>query len=326
MLKTLCLAFFVLAGATSAQARNADAVDAAARIQLAAANAPGDLVSDAYLAPMIGLTLEAHEESGELDPGLRDALVQAREEMTQRVAAGANDEPAALLATASCLSSGADAEGCNQSRARLAELAGENGYHHFVLMTLAAKRGDDEAFRRHGQAVLGAPEFVPDMIPVFRSLYARYREVPKAMWQQAGNYDGPESAPGVLAMAVGAAVVLPGYQPFVQGCDEAHPERRELCVGVARRMVELSPIVMDRLIGLAVINKIGTPAEQDQALESEREAKWLMASALHFERALDDAKMGEYFDIFASQGEFAAMRFANKAAGRPMEPPANWQP
>lgn len=313
-----------ISGAAGAE----DALDRTmnARVQLAAAKASGDLLSDAYLVPMIDLALKVDEASRELDPALRSALEEARNDLSQRVTRAEGEAPVALFTTVSCLKKGADEKKCEGARERLAELADDNGYHHFVLMSMAAKRGDDEAFAVHGQRVIEAPHFEPDMIPVFASLHARYSQVPEALWQHEGNEYGPEAAPGILAMAVGAAVVLPGYQPFMKACDLDTEERRALCVGVARRMAERSTVLLDRTIGVAVINKLGTPAEREAARELEREARWLHAGLAGFDSQLDDGQMGRYFDIFASQGEFAAMRYAANETGLSLEPPADWQP
>ncbi len=326
MMKTrLMLPLLLLGCAFAANAEDPSDAEMNARTQLAAANAPGDLLSDAYLVPMIDLALEADEQSKELDPTLRSALVRARDDLAQRVALASDEVPVALFTTVSCLMKGADAEKCDGSRERLAELAKDNGYHHFVLMSMAAKRGDDDAFALHGEKVMAAPKFEPDLIPVFASLYARYSQVPEALWQQTGGTYGPEASPGILAMAVGAAVVLPGYQPFVKACDEGSVERRSLCVAVARRMAERSTVLLDRLIGVGLIKKYGTPAEQKAARELERQANWLHAGLATFDSELDDEQKGQYFDVFASEGEFAAMRYAAQATGRSLEPPADWQ-
>lgn len=326
MLKTLCPLLLALAGATSAHAGDTRDANAAARLQLAAAEAPGDLLSDAYLVPMIDLALEADGKSGELDPALRASLVQARDELAQRVDAAEAEVPAALFATVQCLRKDADVEQCDDSRERMAEIAGDNAYHHFVLMSTAAERGDDEAFARHARRMLAAPAYEPDMLPVFASLYRRYSELPASFWQQAGGDYGPESAPGIQAMAIAAAVVLPGYRPFTQACEEDNAERRALCVAVARHMAERSPVLLDRLIGVGLIKKYGTPAEKAAASELEREAMWLHAGMAHFDSELGDEQLGRYFDIFADEGEFAAMRYAAQATGRSLEPPADWQP
>lgn len=326
MLRPLYPLLFVLAGAAFAQADDNGDADAAARVQLAAAEAPGDLLSDAYLVPMIDLALEADAKRGELDPALRASLAQARDDLAQRVDRAEDEAPVALFTTVQCLRKDADADKCNGSRERLAEVAGDNAYHHFVLISMAADRGDEEAFARHARRMLAAPKYEPDMLPVFASLYRRYSEVPAALWQQGGGNYGPEAAPGIQAMAIAAAVVLPGYRPFTQACKEAVPGRRALCVAVARHMAERSPVLLDRLIGVGLIKEYGTEAEQAAASELEREAKWLHVGMAHFDRELSDDQLGRYFDIFASKGEFAAMRYAAQETGRPLQPPADWQP
>lgn len=326
MRKPIHLALPALLALCAAPAVAEDDIDGAARVQLAAANAPGDLLSDAYLVPMIDLTLQGDEDRRELDPALREALVQARDDLSRRVALAEDETPVALFTTVSCLRKDAEAQKCDGARERLAGLANDNGYHHFVLMSMAAKRGDDEAFAVHGQKAVEAPTFEPDMIPVFASLYARYSKVPDALWHEQGIEHGPEAAPGILAMAVAAAVVLPGYQPFVKACDKDSEERRVLCVAVARRMAERSTVLLDRLIGVGLLKKFGTPAEQEAARELERKANWLYAGLSSSGSVLDDSQMGRYFDIFASEGEFAAMRYAANVTGRPLEPPADWQP
>ncbi|WP_339824563.1 hypothetical protein [uncultured Arenimonas sp.] len=325
-MKTRLLLPLMLGCAFAASAEDPGNADMNVRVNLAAANAPGDLLSDAYLVPMIDLALEADAPGRELDPELRKSLEQARDDLAQRVDSAADEVPVGLYTTVNCMKKGADARECSDSRERLAGLAKENGYHHFVLMSMAARRGDEDAFATHGEKLIAAPRFDPDLVPVFASLHARYSQVPDALWQHPENEYGPEAAPGVQAMAIAAAVVLPGYQPFMQACEKDDADRRTLCVAVASRMAERSTVLLDRLIGVALIKKIGTPAEQQGARELEREAKWLLASVANFGSELDDGQWGRYYEIFASEGEFAAMRYAAQATGRSLEPPADWQP
>lgn len=296
------------------------------RVQLAAANAPGDLLSDSYLVPMIDRALEADNATRELDPALRSALEKARDDLARRVALAEDEVPVALYTTVNCLKEGADAGKCEGSRERLAGLAKDNGYHHYVLMSMAARRGDEEAFRLHGEKVMAAPKFDPDRVPVFATLYERYSQVPDALWEHPENNYGPEATPGIMAMAISAAVVLPAYQPFMRACEKDEASRRELCVAVARRMAERSTVLLDRLVGVALIKKIGTPADQAWAQELERKARWLHASLATFDSELNDIQMGRYFDIFASEGELAAMQYAARKTGRSLEPPGDWKP
>ncbi|WP_374602752.1 hypothetical protein [Arenimonas sp.] len=324
MHKSLALFLLTLSLAPTAGARDAEGNLMNARVQLAAAKAPGDLVSDAYLVKMMDGALQADDPA--LDPGLRKDLSETRDELQARVDAGMNDDPVLLATLSNCFGYSVTREDCGQVWARIEQLDGDNGYHHFILMSQAAQENDDDGFERHALKMLDSSHFTPSAIPVFTSLYERYRQVPEVLWDHPELEYGPKGAAGVMAMALSAAIALPGYQQFVRACEDAGEERRRLCARVALHMAESSTLLIDRSIAIAVLKKVGSPAELERANTLERQSRWLQSSMARFDQDLDDSETGEYFDLFASEGEFSALRYAARVMGRPVEPPADWQP
>lgn len=300
--------------------------DASARIHLAAAKAPGNLVSDAYLVRAMDFALHVSESTDKQDPVLRAELAQERDRLNQRVLEGFEREPVLLATLGNCLGRRDDASDYTACRQQLAARAKDNGYHHLLLMGFAGESGDEEAVKHHARKMLEAPDFDPDMIVVFASLFDRYRQVPHALWDLAGNEDGPAASAGIQAMAVSAAIALPAYQKLYRTCDSTDAQVRALCGDVAQHVVTRSPLMLDHMVAMALLKKVGDPADLDQVRSIERELRWLQLSLIDFDQELDDSQKEQYFELFAEDGEFAAMRFASKATGRSPLPPADWQP
>lgn len=326
MFNRLTLTLALLAGVSATHAETVEGPDGAARIQLAAANAPGDLLSDAYLVEMLDLTLQQDSQRDHLDPFLRADVVATRDRLRQRVETGLGDEPALLATQGNCLGRYKEESNCPERMDRLAEAGHDNGYYHFVLLGEAARNDDAAGFSRHAQSMLDSKVFRPVFLEVFSSLYQRYRQVPASLWPQDMAPYGPESNPGVLAMAQAAAVSLPAYQWLFRFCEASADETREYCAAVARKLANESPVLIEQFIGTGLLEKVGDESDRALARELKREGRWLQRSLVDMEDEMDDGEIGEYFDIFARDGEFAAMRFASKTMGRPVEPPADWQP
>lgn len=324
MFKYLTLALLLLAGPSAAQTRDPEAANINARIQLAAANAQGDAISDAVLARAIDMQ-RGYGSVDDIDPALLQDLQAAHGKLQARTEAMMRKDPVLLATFSGCFWRNEVSADCEGARGDLAELAGDNGYHHFVLMADAGRRGDDVAFARHALNVAAAPEYRPDFQLVFASLHDRYRQVPDVLWMHEENNYGA-AASGVHAMALAAAVALPAYQHFMNACRDSEGERRELCLLVARRMAAESPVVLDRIIGFGLLEKLGDARDQAQAIEWKREVDWLTRGVVGFEEELSPEQFNTYFDLFSTQGEIAAMRYGSQARGRPVEPPADWQP
>ena len=297
-----------------------------ARLLLAAANAPGDLVSDAYLVEMMAIVGLAQADDAAMDPALRDELGVVRDRLQQRVAAGLMDEPALLATIAHCQGRYLQGRDCAAHWARVAESAGDNGYLHLQLMNDAAAQDDAVAFARHAELAAQAGTFESTLPEIFASLHARYLQVPDALWPTDQDLGGPRHQAGVLAMASGTAFGLPAYQQTFRRCEAAQDEVRQWCVAVARRLAGNSSTLIDRMIGTAILRKLGSEQDKAWAEAQRRQDQWLSRVGWTLEDKFDDALWEKYFEIFAKQGEMAAIRYANQALGRALEPPADWQP
>jgi len=331
MFKRMLLTALILAAFTSAQAKDAGSrdahdADAAARLQLAAANAPGDLVSDAFIVEMIDIYLQVDAQAESLDPMLREELVEAKARLQQRVAAGIMDEPALLTTVGNCHGRYVQDGKCDAHWARVAELAGDNGYLHFLLMNHAAARGDDMLFARHADLAAKAETFESTLVAVFAPLYERYLLVPESFWSTDERLGGPRVQAGVLAMANGAVSALPNYQHVMRYCEAADVDVQLLCVDVAKRLASDSNTLLDRMIATAMLRELGTDEEKAWSKEQRRQDQWLSRGLWLMEEELDDTQNARYFEVFAEQGEMGAIRYANQALGRALEAPVDWQP
>jgi len=326
MFKHFILTLLVLSGATSAHATDAHDANGAARLQLAAANAPGDLVSDAFMVEMIDITLQVNAQDDSLDPMLREELADARVRLQQRVAAAIMDEPNLLATVGDCHGRYVQDRNCDTHWARVAELAGDNGYLHLLLMNHAAAKGDDMLFARHAALAAEAETFEPILAGVFGSLYERYLLVPESLWSKDMELGGPHYQAGVLAMANVAVSALPSYQHFMLYCKAADVDEQLLCVAAAKRLATDSSTLLDRMIGTAMLREHGTDEQKAWAKEQHRQDQWLSRGLWLSEDELDDTQNARYFELFVEQGEMGAIRYANLALGRALEAPADWQP
>lgn len=320
------LAALMLGCAFTANAEEPDGANAMARVQLAAANVPGDLLSDAYLVEMLDVQLQVNASGDSLDPALREEMMTTRDRLRQRVEVGLQDEPALLATLGNCLGRYKDGSDCADRMQRMAEAAHANGYYHFVLANVAADEGDAEGFSREVGKMRESKVFTPVFLAVFSSLYERYRRVPDALWRQGEDPYGPVAGAGVLAMAQAAAVALPAYSKLLRFCDAAEGETRKDCYAVGKQLARTSPVLLEQGIGLALLEKLGDESDLAMVRERRREVRWLQGALGGFDEQLDDSQMGQYFDIFAREGEFAAIRYAATAMGRSLQPPVDWQP
>lgn len=330
MFKYILLTVLILSGATSAQAEPTpdEATEGRnnyARLQLAAANAPGDLVSDAFIVEMMHVALQGNAQDPLLDPELREEITQARDRLEQRVAAGIKDEPVLLVTVGNCHGRYVQDGDCDAHWARVAELAGDDGYLHFLVMNHAAALGDDVLFARHAALAAQAETFESTLAAIFAPLYERYLQVPESLWPTDQDLGSPRFMAGVTAMANTAAFALPGYQSVMRYCEAAAADQKALCVAVARRLAADSSTMTDRMVGTAMLRKLGTDEEKAWAQQQRRQDQWLSRGLWGMEDELDETQNNRYFEVLAEHGEMAAVRYGNLAQGRSLEPPADWQ-
>ena len=207
---------------------------------------------------------------------------------------------------------------------RLSGLAGDNAYHHIVLMGTAAALGDPTAMLEYARRAAQAPDYRNDVTTVFSSLYARFSQVPESLWRELDAPDGQVQSPGVEAMAHAAAVGLPHYKSIVDACRGAGGELRGLCLEVGKKMTHESSVLLDIEIGAKLVAALGDEDDQAQTLRQLREARWLGRAIVTADSALDAAQWDEYFATYAREGELGALRYAARAQGIAPVPPEGW--
>lgn len=331
MLKHILLTTLLLAGpaAIAAEPTGTEASEERnnyARLQLAAAHVPGDLLSDAFIVEMMQVSMLTGVQDDTLDPVLREELVKARDRLAERVAAGMVDDPVLMATMGHCKGRYVGEGECDMHWARVAELAGDDGYLHFLVMSHAAAQGDEALFAHHAARAAQAETFESHLAAIFVPLYERYLQVPEALWPTDDQLGGPRYQAAMLAMASGAGFGLPAYQPVFRHCEAAQGEVRQLCVGVAKRLARDSSTLIDRMVGTAILRKLGSDQEKAWAREQRRQDQWLARVGWTLEERFDEARWDRYFEVYADRGEMGALRHANRVLGRSLEAPADWQP
>lgn len=327
--KALVLATLLSAGAAAAEASSAPAPvdpdygrEATLRYFLAAAEAEGDLVSDATLLK----ALELHQEAGgALDPALRARVEVVRAELAARVDAARDKDPVLLATRLRCLPAERAQAGCEQDLARLAELAGDNGYHHLLVMMHAWARADADAFLRHARLAAEAPDFRHDIEVVFGSVHERLQQAPDDLMPRTQETEAIPAA-GLWAMGVAAAVALPPIQYYSQPCRESEGELRGHCLAIADQLLEHGWTGIDIRIAHDIYQALGDPEREARAQARIDQLAWQQQFLGEMEARMDRHQWQAYFDAYAEGGETAAFAEAAEGLGYPLEPPPGWSP
>lgn len=326
----LLLATGLAAPAASAEDRSAEQIirdqEAVTRYYLAAAEAEGDALSDAYMLKLLALPSGDPVARAEFDPTLVARLEVVSAELAARVQAARNDDPVLLASQLRCHPAARMETTCQEDLARLAELAGDNAYHHFLVMGHAWAREDAGTFLRHARLAAEAPAFRPDVDVVYRSVYERLKRVPDSLMPRSQDYEEKIPAAGMVAMSIAAAFALPSYQNYVQPCRESEGELREHCLAIARRLFEESTSAIDVHIASAIFKELGEPAQQARAQAMVDRLNWQVQNMRAMEERFDRHQWQAYFDAYAEGGESAAYAYAANVMGYPAEPPPGWSP
>lgn len=300
--------------------------EAVTRYYLAAAEAEGDVLSDAYLLKLLALSSGDPETRALPDPALMARVDLAQAQLAARVRAARNQDPVLLVSELRCQPTVRLQAACDEDLARLAELAGDNGYHHFVLMGHAWMREDAEGFLHHARLAAEAPEYRHDFEVVFRSVHQRLRKAPDHLVPRPEGEDDTVPLAGLTAMGIAAAFALPAYQNYVQPCRESEGELRAYCLAIADRLLEESAVGIDIAIAHAIYEALGETERQATAQAQRDRFQWQLQAAASMEERFDRRQWQAYFDAYAEGGEKAALAYATEALGVPLDPPAGWSP
>lgn len=294
------------------------------RYYLAAAEAEGDVLSDAYVLRLLELSSGDEEIRAAMDPALRARVDVARARLAARVRAARDDDAVLLSSQLRCQPTARLLPACTEDLARLAELAGDNGYHHFLLMGHAWMREDSAGFLRHARLAAEAPDFRHDTNVVFRSVHRRLAQVPDDLMPRPEGEDEDFPAAGMVAMAISSAYGLPAYQHYVQPCREAEGGLRTYCLAIADRLLEDSATAIDVSIAHAIYEAHGETERQAVAQALRDKLHWQIQAVASMEERFDRRQWQAYFDAYAEGGEQAAFAYAVEAMGVPAEPPPGW--
>lgn len=323
LLATALAAPAALAGDRSAEQIFRDR-EAVTRYYLAAAEAEGDALSDAYMLKLLALSSGDPAARAAFDPALVARLDVVSAQLAARVQNARTSDPVLLVSQLRCHPAARMEASCQEDLTRLAELAGDNAYHHFLVMGHAWAREDAETFLRHARLAAEAPGFQADLDVVYRSVYERLKQVPESLMPRAEGDEAKAPAAGMVAMSIAAAFALPSYQNYVQPCRESEGELREHCLAIAERLHEESTVSMDIMIASAIYEVLGEPAQQARAEAMVDRLNWQAQNMGAMEDRFDRHQWQAYFDAYAEGGEFAAYAYAANAMGYPIDPPPGW--
>ena len=296
--------------------------------QLAAAAQPGDALSDLVLADAFGKIPLAADSEPPLPAALRARVESERQRLLAQAEQGLMDDPVRLTLRLSCHENAPEREHCDARRARLAELDPDNAYTAMALMSAAFAARDDARFVAAAAMGARASRFEPVLYRVFASLDRRFAAIPRAA--VPGMARDVEGVPTdrASAMAMAAAMAIPDYQGFSPPCRESEGELRAHCIAIARRMAESEFTQVDVLIGVGVLEALGSEQDRTFAAARKRELHWLQRQYYDLQTpgadATQRAAAERYFDTLAERGELPAMRQLLRDRGVALTPPPDW--
>ncbi|MGH8158037.1 MAG: hypothetical protein ACREPQ_07945 [Rhodanobacter sp.] len=167
----------------------------------------------------------------------------------------------------------------------------------------------------------------------FASLGRRFinglNRVPLPLGGPADHADTPEAQRQVQAMGMVAALAIPAMQDLVHACkpgSSASESRRETCRAIATSM-ERGDTLIANMVGLRLHEwSTRDAADRAEALVQRRRLQWRMHQ-LHTitgTPALPPTK--QVTTMLAHEREADSIDAMLADAGRPLEPPADWQP
>jgi len=289
---------------------------------LAASGQPREL---AFAAVLRGLA-DANPELPDTDAPSRPSAVDAQATAWRRdAAARAGDD---VLANA-LLAHGAD----EATRLRAAQRWLGNDPQN--LAPLLVRGGGTDALLADARV---ATRFDLGMLEQVRWMQAALLRTPptpteRAAFAEAGEFVPAEHA-AITAMGLWAAVAIPGLEPLMQGCDadrlRADAARARDCRHIAGIMADTSDTQLGEMLGLALLERLATTqAERIQVQARRRTFDWRMFEWGRANAALPRDGAGQFVRFLADPSirtEADLITRALQEAGRPLEPPAGWQP
>ena len=331
------LAMGQVSGSAAAQLQTPQQREAYLAYVVAAANAEGDVSTDRAMAKMLGMYQDgvvpllagpAPHSDRERSLLAEAQVIQAR--LEARAEAATLDRPDLLAMDLGCWPVGATPELCEQRRARLEALAGDNAYYHMVLMGTAWQLKEASAYLHHARAAAAASHYRSAYGDQYERLHQRFLKVPESLVRALG--DRPQDMPqaGMMAMTLSAAYALPNYQGFSTPCREAEGELRELCLTIALMQLESPGSLIDSMVAAGVIEALGNADERALAQSSLRTLNWQQAQMgrLSQRETAGARTLGydAYFLDYGKKGELVAMRELLEANGLAADPPPDWTP
>lgn len=293
---------------------------------LSAADAQGDIHSDVSLLQVFERSLSPAAPVP-VEPSLAARMAKRVDLLRARVDAAAEHDPMVLGRLLDCPAAPPATPICQQQRRRLAELAGDNAFHHVQLAALAWRLDDADAFVDHLHLGAAAPRYESDFGLMFGSLRQRLAQVPAE--KAAALSMSPESLDRNMAMAMNLATVWPRTSDFTTPCRESAGQVRDDCLAIAKRMMAQADTALEQLVASSLVQALGTPTEQARAVVRKRELAWLLTKSGELLTRADEEfvpGMADYFDTYAHAGEVEALAGLLAANGEPLQPPESWQP
>lgn len=330
----------LLAGAAAAsEPLTPEQLEATLRLQIAMAEAPGDLLSDA----LVVISLDSLARNGVARPRLSpeqremiEALEARRSISLERVRArveAATPADAHLLALDPCIGHGGlPTADCEAKRKALESLAGDNAHFHLLLASRAWHVSDDESFLRHLHAAAAAPTYDSGFNQGFGALRRRMQHVPMPVIP--GDLEPAEARDAFVQNMAGVYMGGGGYGVLTPCREVSAGEEMELhqaCRAIARRYAEGAQSLSELRVAQVLMDVLGTEADKERLQQRILAAQWwqfvtnqaVWAQPPGRERA---RRLDQYWDDMAAYGELGAMEAVVRRLDLPPEPPAGFDP
>ncbi len=274
----------------------------------------------ATVANFLGLSNHRTEYAGLLD---------------RAVAAAPNDALVQWLALMQTNNSAAAQDTHDRALQNLQSIEPDNAAVWMQALMVAQRRRNDaevDAALARMAASTRFDDHLVDLIKAMRDVYSQhplpeeYFALEQSEHPELAQEDTRDDAsPTVAAVAVGAAVALPAYQPLINACrvNGGQAARAGACALIGRLMARRGTNLVARSIGYAVLRVSATFNDDD--IRQSRDYDWLrqefLGTTAHGSTRIDVAYVNDWC---ATNSEIEAMRRAVSRAGRAPRPPADW--
>jgi len=255
---------------------------------------------------------------------LPDGQARSIDLLDRAVASAPQAADIGLLDITSCTAQA----GCDglKREARLRHVDPRNGNLWMMALHDASKRDDPSRIDLVLSRMAQSDRFDVHFISLGRRFLVALKRVPTPLGAAGASAD---SLRQMLAMSLVAAFVLPPMQDLVDACkpgNPVHAARRKTCRAIANPL-RRSDSLIPEMIGLRLQEWTACDAaDKDDAMARQRRLQWKLRQLRDVSGTAAMPPASQIGIMLAHENEVDGIDAMLLATGRPLVPPARWQP